>query len=333
MTSSPYLPSIENELRRQVARLDAPATAEYHAMLTYHMGWTGEGSGERARGKRVRPVLLLLTVHASGGRWENALPAAAAVELLHNFSLVHDDIQDDSDTRRGRATVWRRWGVPQAINAGDGLFVLSNLALADLSAAYPAETVVRVGRLLNETCLNLTRGQFLDMSYEKENTLPLEAYWQMIEGKTAALLSACTEIGAILGGASEEKISAYAEFGRYLGLAFQVQDDYLGIWGDSARTGKSTASDLVAGKKSFPILYALQREGAFSRRWRKGKISPEEVAELAKILEEEGARRITRETADSLTQKALDSLSKANPQGEPGKSLFALAKRLLRREA
>ncbi len=333
MSADPYLPAIERELRRQVARLDEAVTAEYHAMLTYHLGWTGENSGARARGKRVRPRLLLMTAHASGGRWEDALPAAAAVELLHNFSLVHDDIQDDSDTRRGRPTVWRRWGIAQAINAGDGLFVLSNLALADIADAYPASLVVRVGKIFNEASLDLTRGQFLDMAYEQETSLPLEAYWRMIGGKTAALLSACAEIGAALGGAGEAAVESYAEFGRYLGLAFQVQDDYLGIWGDSALTGKSTESDLVSGKKSFPVVYALQQGGAFSRRWAQGKISPEEAPALARLLEEEGARRATRETADSLTQKALDALEKAHPQGEAGDALFALAKRLLQREA
>ncbi len=158
------LPALESELQRQIARLDAPRTKTYHEMLTYHMGWTGEGAGPEATGKRIRPLLVLLTAASCGADWPSALPVAAAVELVHNFSLVHDDIQDNSEKRRGRPTVWVNWGMPQAINAGDGLFVLSNLAVTDLMASYPAETVVKAAQILHNTCLDLTRGQHLDIS-------------------------------------------------------------------------------------------------------------------------------------------------------------------------
>ncbi|MCX6068414.1 MAG: polyprenyl synthetase family protein, partial [Chloroflexi bacterium] len=216
-------------------------------------GWTGENAGPEATGKRIRPLLVLLASAASGGNWQSALPAAAAVELLHNFSLIHDDIQDNSDKRRGRSTVWVKWGMPQAINAGDGLFVLSNLAITDLITSYPAEIVVKAAQILHETCLDLTRGQYLDISYENRLDLGVEDYWPMISGKTAALLSSCCQIGALLGTSDESTLEAYRSFGHYLGLAFQVQDDILGIWGNEAVTGKSVASDLVKGKKSLPV--------------------------------------------------------------------------------
>ncbi|HEY5268763.1 MAG TPA: polyprenyl synthetase family protein, partial [Anaerolineales bacterium] len=141
--SALLLPAIETELKVQVARLDEPRTRPFHEMLTYHMGWTGEGSGPEAQGKRIRPLLLLLTTGACGADWQSALPAAAAVELVHNFSLVHDDIQDNSDKRRGRDTVWLKWGMPQGINAGDALFVLSDQAILDLASTQPAEIVVK----------------------------------------------------------------------------------------------------------------------------------------------------------------------------------------------
>ncbi|MCA2002531.1 MAG: polyprenyl synthetase family protein, partial [Chloroflexi bacterium] len=137
------LPEIEKELQRQVARLNAANIRPFHDMLSYHMGWTGEGAGKEAAGKRIRPVSVLLTAAASGGDWVSALPAAAAVELIHNFSLVHDDVQDNSPKRRGRPTVWKKWGVPMAINVGDALFVIAFQALTDLSASYPAETALR----------------------------------------------------------------------------------------------------------------------------------------------------------------------------------------------
>lgn len=327
------LPTIEGELQRQIARLDEPRTRPFHEMLTYHMGWTGEGSGPEAQGKRIRPLLVLLTTASCGADWKSALPAAAAVELVHNFSLVHDDIQDNSDKRRGRRTVWKVWGMPQGINAGDALFVLSNLALLDLVPAHPAETVVKAAAILHATCLDLTRGQHLDIAYETRADLSLEDYWPMVAGKTAALLSACCAIGALLGGADEAAQEAYRDFGRYLGLAFQVQDDLLGIWGNSALTGKSAESDLVSGKKSLPVLYGLGKGGKFAKRWAAGPIQPEEVPAVANLLTEEGARLHAQEAADQMTDLALQSLRLADPQGEAGEALFELVNKLLDRQA
>ncbi len=327
------LPAVEAELQKQVARLDAPRTKDYHEMLTYHLGWSGEGAGPAATGKRIRPQLVLLTAASCGADWQSALPAAAAVELLHNFSLVHDDIQDKSEKRRGRPTVWVKWGQAQAINAGDGLFVLSNLAITDLIASYPGETVVRAAQILHETCLDLTRGQFLDISYENRADLRVEDYWPMIAGKTAALLAGCCQIGALLGGADELTVEAYRSFGHYLGLAFQVQDDLLGIWGNETVTGKSAASDLVEGKKSLPVLAGLAKNGRFAARWAAGPIQQDQVEEIAKMLANESAYTFTHEAAKQMTDMALTSLRQADPQGEAGDALMELAENLLRREA
>jgi geranylgeranyl diphosphate synthase, type I len=332
LTKSMLFLAVESELQRQVSRLDEPRTKIYHEMLTYHMGWTGEGAGPEATGKRIRPLLVLLTTAASGGSWESALPAAAAVELVHNFSLVHDDIQDNSDKRRGRPTVWVKWGMPQAINAGDGLFVLSNLAITDLAASYPAETVVKAAQILHNTCLDLTRGQYLDISYEKRTDLGVEDYWPMVSGKTAALLAGCCQLGALLGGADEPTVDAYRSFGHYLGLAFQVQDDILGIWGDEALTGKSAASDLVEGKKSLPVLAGLGAKGKFAARWAQGLIKPDEVEEMAKLLANEGGYAAAHEASKQFTDLALNSLREADPQGKAGDALFELADKLLSRQ-
>jgi geranylgeranyl diphosphate synthase type I len=340
MDLKPLLSSIESELGRQISRLDAPRTQLFHEMLTYHMGWTGEGAGPEATGKRIRPLLVLLTCLASSegarGRhavetWQSALPAAAAVELVHNFSLVHDDIQDNSDRRRGRPTTWVKWGMPMAINVGDALFVMSNQAIVELKEKYPAEVVVKAAEILHNTCLDLTRGQFLDISYEERNDLAVEDYWPMISGKTAALLSACCHIGALLGGGDEATQDAYRAFGNYLGLAFQVQDDVLGIWGDEALTGKSAASDLMEGKNSLPVLAGLQSKGKFAARWRQGPIRAEEVQELARTLASEGAYETATDAAKQMTDLALMSLREADPQGEAGDALFELADKLLKR--
>lgn len=327
------LPAIETELQRQIARLDEPRTRPFHEMLTYHMGWTGEGAGAEAMGKRIRPLLVLLTTASCGANWQFALPAAACMELIHNFSLVHDDIQDQSDLRRGRPTVWKKWGMPQAINAGDALFILAHLALFDLHGKFPAEAIFMTGNLLHQACLDLTRGQYLDISYEKRNSLSIQDYWPMISAKTAALLATCTEIGAVLGGVDEATQAAYRSFGHYLGLAFQVQDDILGIWGDSALTGKSTESDLAAGKKSLPVLYGLEKKGPFARRWAEGPLSSDEVPALADQLAREGAKAFTQDTADQMTDLAMQSLRQADPQAEAGEALFELTNRLLNRQS
>jgi geranylgeranyl diphosphate synthase type I len=332
MDIKPLLSHIELELQKQVSRLDQPRTGPFHEMLTYHMGWTGEGAGPEATGKRIRPLMVLLCAAACGEDWQRTLPAAAAVELVHNFSLVHDDIQDNSPKRRGRDTAWVKWGAPMAINVGDALFVLSNQAIIDLKENYSAEVVVQAAEILHNTCLDLTRGQFLDMSFEERNDLKVEDYWPMIAGKTAALLSACCHLGALLGNADEAKQDTYRSFGHYLGLAFQVQDDILGIWGNEAVTGKSAASDLVEGKNSLPVLAGLSANGKFAERWRKGPIRPEEVEEVAGILATEGGYEAAHSASRQMTDLALLNLREADPQGEAGEALFELADKLLKRE-
>jgi len=330
------LPAIEEELQRQVSRLDEPHTQLFHEMLAYHMGWIGEGAGPEATGKRIRPLMVTLTVAACNGKngdiWLRATPAASAVELVHNFSLVHDDIQDNSEKRRGRTTVWKKWGMPMGINVGDALFVMSNQAIMDLREHFPAEKVTRAATVLHNTCLDLTRGQFLDMSYEQSNALGLEDYWLMVAGKTAALLSACCHIGSILGGADDSAQDAYRSFGHALGMAFQVQDDILGIWGDEIITGKSAVSDLLEGKKSLPVLHALSTGGKFSERWEKGPIRPDEVEELAQLLASEGSYEYTHGMSRQLTTLALDSLREADPKGVAGEALMELANKLINRE-
>lgn len=326
------LSAIESELQRQIARLDQPYTQSFHEILTYHMGWTGEGAGSEATGKRIRPLLLLLASAACGADWTPALPAAAAVELMHNFSLLHDDIQDNSPKRRGRPTAWVKWGMPLAINAGDALFVLSNQAMLDLMPSYPAQTVLQTAVILNDACLDLTRGQFLDISYEQRSDLTLDDYWPMIAGKTASLLAACCQIGAILGNADSATQQAYRSFGHDLGLAFQVQDDILGIWGDETATGKSIASDLVEGKKSLPVLYGLNQRRKFAARWKLGPVTNNEVKEMADVLAREGGYDYAQGQAEHWTQSALKSLEEANPKGAAGEALFELANKLLKRE-
>jgi geranylgeranyl diphosphate synthase type I len=273
-----------------------------------------------------------LTCAAAGGAWKDSLPAAAAVELVHNFSLIHDDIEDNSPLRRGRPTVWKKWGVPQAINTGDAMLTLAHLTLLGLESTCSMKTAYQASVILQATCLELTQGQHLDMAFESQNSPSIEAYWLMVSGKTAALLAACTELGALVAGCPPEEQQAFHEFGHTLGLAFQAQDDFLGVWGDEELTGKSNESDLATGKKTLPILYGLHQKGKFFERWSQKPIRPEDVPALAQLLEEEGAKGYTQEAADLLTKDALQSLQDAHPQGEAGHSLKTLAQRLLQRQ-
>jgi geranylgeranyl diphosphate synthase type I len=330
---SKMLPAIETDLHRNVRHLERAGTQMFHEMLTYHMGWTGPGAGPEATGKRIRPLLVLLTCAACSGEWLAALPAASCVELIHNFSLVHDDIQDGSDVRRGRPTVWKKWGIAQAVNAGDVLFILSHIALSEIEKDFPAQVAQQISGVINQACLSLSTGQFLDISFEQQAELTIEDYWTMVSGKTAALLSACTTSGALLGAADEAQQESYRSFGHYLGLAFQVQDDYLGIWGDSALTGKSTESDLVAGKKSLPVLFGLSKNGPFAKRWIEGHINPDEAVSLSELLALEGAKLYTQNNVDQMTDLALQSLRAAEPTGEAGEALYELANKLLVRQA
>ena len=326
------LPAIEDQLRGVIlSSVSEENCRELAKMLCYHLGWEGDRAGPEAQGKRIRPLLVLLCSAASGSDWQQALPAAAAVELMHNFSLIHDDIQDQSLERRGRPTLWTKWGIAQAINAGDLMFTLANNSLFALKGDKNETVIIRAIEILHQTSISLTKGQFLDLAYEKEKTIPLESYWPMIAGKTAALLAASCELGGVVAGIEPEKIKAFREFGYSLGLAFQVQDDWLGIWGDVSSTGKSNESDLVTGKKSLPVLYALNMHKAFSERWIKGNIEPIEVVDLARLLAFEGAETYTRETVDRLTREALQALERTDCNGEGMVALRELTSMLLTR--
>lgn len=326
------LPAIEEELKKNVDSVKQTGLDELHSMLAYHLGWEGEGAGSKAQGKRIRPLLLLLTTATTGDDWNKALPCAAAVELVHNFSLIHDDIQDKSPLRRGRPTIWKRWGIPQAINAGDSLFALAHTALYYLNDSVPYEVKLKAHQIIPHACLTLTQGQYLDLAYEQKGGLSTSDYWPMIRGKTASLLATCTELGALLGGAREDEVNIYRMFGECIGLAFQVHDDILGIWGDSALTGKSAESDLLTGKKSLPVLYALEKGGKFAKHWKAEGVKPEEVLELAEELKSEGAFDYAKNEADNLTNQALKWLDKINLNNQAAEALIELSNQLTRRE-
>jgi geranylgeranyl diphosphate synthase type I len=327
-----YLDAIEDRLKQAVNRANTFGDTRLHDMLAYHMGWKITHRTPEVRGKRIRPLLLLLSCSAAGGDWVHALPGATAVELVHNFSLIHDDIEDHSPLRRGRKTVWKKWGIPQAINAGDAMFALAHLEVIDLSITVNATIGLQAVEILQSTCFHLTHGQYLDLSYESHHDLTVDDYWPMVEGKTAALISASTQLGALAALRDKHLSEIYRQFGHLVGLAFQIQDDLLGIWGNSSLTGKSSQSDLVTGKITLPVLFGLSREGEFSDRWSQGPITPTELPQIMRLLELEGAKSYSQNQATRLLNEALSTLEQAKPIGIAGEALRMLASSLVGRQ-
>jgi geranylgeranyl diphosphate synthase, type I len=302
----------EAEILRVLDRSD-PATAGLYEMTRYHLGLDGSGSS----GKRMRPLLGLLAYASITGDHRRALPGAAAVELGHNFSLVHDDIEDADRERRHRPTLWALHGIPQAINTGDILFSLSRIALHRLTdLGFPDRTVLRLMKLYDETCVALCEGQYLDIwMAEHEDALSVELYFDMIGRKTAALIAASIEAGAVLATDDEEVIGRYRAFGWDLGIAFQLNDDLLGIWGRELSTGKEP-TDVPRRKKTLPVIYAYEHAGPADRArlielYSAGTLAGEDVAEITAILERAGARDYTREQARLHRDRAVASLDAA----------------------
>lgn len=334
---APYLHAVETEMQRVVADRET-LLRPFYGMLRYHLGWADENFEPTATrtGKRLRPTFLLLTCAALGGEWQRAVPAAAAIELTHNFSLIHDDIEDRDTERHGRLTLWKRWGDAQAINAGDGLFVLARLALAGLlERGVAAESLAAVQTAYDRACLSITEGQFLDMQFETRVGVTEADYLRMVSGKTAALLAASTQIGALVAGADAATVEGLAQFGHELGVAFQIVDDILGIWGEPTRTGKRAANDIRRRKKSLPVALAFDRaSGPSGSRLRaiyaQPTLSEDDVAKVLAILEAVDARDQSQRLADDLHRQARARLT--GLVGPSADLLRELTESLARRE-
>jgi geranylgeranyl diphosphate synthase type I len=303
----------EGEIVRLVQDRD-PSTHGLYEMVRYHLALDGSGA---SGGKRMRPLLGLLAYASIAGDHRRALPGAAAVELGHNFSLVHDDIEDGDTERRHRPTLWSVRGVPQAINTGDTLFSLSRIALHRLTdLGFSDAKVLRLMRLYDETCLALCEGQYIDIATsETDELMTVDGYLDMIGRKTAALIAASIEAGALLATDDDEVIARYRAFGWALGLAFQINDDLLGIWGAEQTTGKAP-SDVAHKKKTLPVIYAAEHAGPEDRErllelYALDAPTTEQLGEIVAILERVGAREYTRDEARRYRDEALAELDAA----------------------
>nr|WP_308405878.1 polyprenyl synthetase family protein [Streptomyces tardus] len=356
----------EPMLREAVARLAPPMDT----VAAYHFGWI-DAAGEPADGdggKAVRPALAMLSAAAAGAPPETGIPGAVAVELVHNFSLLHDDLMDGDEQRRHRDTVWKVHGPAQAILVGDALFALANEVLLELGTVEAARAAAR----LTAATRKLIDGQAQDITFETRDRVTVAECLEMEGNKTGALLACAVSIGAVLGGADDRTAGALEAFGHHLGLAYQAVDDLLGIWGDPESTGKQTWSDLRQRKKSLPVAAALEAGGEAAKQLGEllatdahlrvgsevsgpgeqyGRLAAEhaaaretdpasdlmadfdeaEFALRASLIEQAGGREWTAQEARRQHQLALDALESVELPQEVRDQLAALAKFVIER--
>jgi geranylgeranyl diphosphate synthase type I len=296
---------VERELRRWIPKSVKPKPLGESMRHLFSAG-----------GKRLRPCLVLLSCEAVGGRPEDALEAAAAVEILHTFTLIHDDVMDRDELRRGVRTVHVLWGVPMAIIAGDALFAKVFEALAEnvRRLGLPAEKAVEIFRSISLASFEICRGQAMDIQMAQRGTVSESEYLEMISGKTGALLEASMRIGAIVGGGSEREVGALSAFGRKIGIAFQIRDDILGITGEESKLGKPIGSDIGEGKRTLPIIYALRRLPLTERKFLeealgRGRVSESRLRRIVSMLHECGAIDYSVKLARRMVEEAKAELS------------------------
>jgi geranylgeranyl diphosphate synthase type II len=284
------------------------------------------------RGKRVRPLLLLMSCDTFGGDVVQALNPAFAVELFHNFTLVHDDIMDNSEIRRGAPTVHKLYGLNSAILAGDVMLAYVYKYLTDM----PDDHIRPVLDVFNRTAIEIFEGQQMDLDFEKRDDVTEAEYLKMIGYKTSVLLGACLQIGAIMGGADSKDQNSIYEFGFKLGLSFQIKDDYLDAFGEKEKTGKKTGGDIVMNKKTYLFISALENANKEQHELLLALLNESnqerKIEEVKRLFESTGARQHTLDKADELYREALTSLAKVSINDELKAPLTALAKKINKRQ-
>ncbi len=290
-----------------------------------------------AGGKRLRPYLTVKACEAVGGRADDAVPFAAAVEFLHNFTLIHDDVMDHDDLRRGKPTVHKVYGVPMAVLAGDLLFAkVYDVALKNRPPGMPAERLIESMAKITEAAMTLCQGQALDIGFPSASEVSVDDYIEMVGAKTSALFRACAQVGALAGGGSHEQVDALGGFAWDAGVAFQIEDDVLGVTADEATLGKPVGSDLREGKKTLINIHALENATEEQRR-RIGKAfgvedaSREDIEAAVEALSEVGSIAYARGVADEYVARAFKSLD-AIPDTPAKEELKALVEYFVKRE-
>ncbi|MGM0769991.1 MAG: polyprenyl synthetase family protein [Halobacteriota archaeon] len=259
-----------------------------------------------AGGKRLRPAVLMLAAEAVGGDPKSVVPAAVALELVHNFTLVHDDIMDNDDVRRGIPAVHVKWGSAGAILAGDTLYSRAFEIISSMEK--DPERILKCVALLSKTCTEICEGQWMDVDFETQDTVTEEEYLEMVEKKTSVLYGAAAKVGALLGGASDEIADAFYEFGRFVGISFQIQDDVIDMVTPEDILGKVRGSDLIEGKRTLIAIHALNH-GVELDIFGKGEAAtPEQIDEAVSILERSGSIGYAQELSASYLEKGKKML-------------------------
>ncbi|WP_033439018.1 family 2 encapsulin nanocompartment cargo protein polyprenyl transferase [Saccharothrix sp. NRRL B-16314] len=316
---------VDPALRKAVDRLPD----SMRAVAGYHFGWWDEEGRPTGAdpGKAIRPALALLGAQAVGGAAQTALPAAVAVELVHNFSLLHDDVMDGDTTRRHRPTAWHVFGVNPAILAGDALLTLALDVVAGSGHPKAQEAI----RVVSAAVQRLLDGQSADLSFEQRGDVRLAECVRMAVGKTGSLLGASCALGALFGGGRPDQVEHLRSFGEEVGLAFQFVDDLLGIWGDPEVTGKPVYSDLENRKKSLPVVAALTSDTPAARELdslyhAERQLTRSDLAHAAELIELSGARAWSQGRADDLVESAREHLRAAEPTERAARELDAVAR-------
>jgi geranylgeranyl diphosphate synthase, type II len=286
-------------------------------------------------GKRIRPLLVLMSCDLFGGDVEEALKPSVGVELFHNFTLLHDDIMDNAPIRRGRPSVFRKWNSNVAILSGDTMFVMAYDYICQVREKVLPQTVA----LFNDTARKVCEGQQYDMDFETQNDVSIDDYLKMIRLKTAVLLACSVKLGAILAGAGEKETDKIYEFGDQLGMAFQLQDDFLDIYGDTTKFGKEIGGDIATNKKTFLYLKAFEeargddlvRLASFFRD--RDHDNDTKVARIKEMYTKLGVDHMTRELVETYLSRALKCLTELNIPGERKSGLRRIALEMLNREA
>ena len=277
-------------------------------------------------GKRLRPVISLMSCNLFNDKINDALLPAIGLEIFHNYTLVHDDIMDQAAMRRNSPTVHTKWGINQAILSGD---VMSSIA-AEYIAAAPLAVLPKILKTYNKTATEVCIGQQLDMDFEKTTYITQDEYLRMIELKTAVLIATSMKIGAIIGGGSEKDVDLISEFGRNLGLSFQIQDDLLDVYGDISSFGKRTGGDIVTNKKTFLLLKALELASGEQQKLLQNQLSlkefdhEEKIKVVTEIFNQLNIRQITENLANEFINKAIISLDKISTDQERKSELYNL---------
>ena len=286
-------------------------------MFRYYMGWADRDGKplSAAQGKALRPTLCLFACEAAGGTVQQAMPAAVAIELIHSFSLIHDDIQDMDETRHHRPTLWAVWGIPRALVAGNVLRIVADMTLGKLAdRGVSDETAARVVQVLTDAYLSMIEGQYLDLSYEGRHDIHAPQYLDMIARKTGALIRCSTKLGAVIGSREEATVDTLESYGQSLGVVFQIRDDVLGVWGEEETTGKPVGADIRRKKNSFPVVYAMSAASAEDRRtlervYSKEQPSDADVSEVLEVMERTGVKEQADILMSEHRDRALDALS------------------------